>query len=63
MYYFQMIKQKVYILRENVNQLNNLNKFATGVAAIAHFLHQFRSRLISQLIKGISGVLQKLLRY
>ena len=28
-----------------------------------HFLDQFRSRLISQLIKGISRVLQKSLRY
>ena len=36
---------------------------ATLVATIRQFSHQFRSRLISQLIKDISRVLQKLLRY
>ena len=36
---------------------------AAIVATISQFSYQFRSRLISQLIKGISSVLQKLLRY
>ena len=36
---------------------------ATLLAFITQFSHQFQSRVISQLIKGISRVLQKLLRY
>ena len=37
--------------------------FALSVATIMHILDQFRSRLISKLMKCISGILQKLLRY
>ena len=36
---------------------------ATLVATITQFSDQFRSRVISQLIKGISRLLQRLLRY
>ena len=36
---------------------------AIGLSVIKHLLDQVRIRLISQLINGISRVLQKLLKY
>ena len=38
-------------------------KYGTSVATSTQFLDQFRSRLISQLIKGISKIYQTSLRY
>ena len=48
----------------SVSAIENVASWsAVAVATKTHFLDQFRWRLISQLIKGISRVLQKLLRY
>ena len=42
----------------------NVVAWATAVLdAIIHFAEQFRTRLISQLIKDISRILQKLVKY
>ena len=84
-FHFQMVKQKVYLFLEHLDQLGNLNIdllfclirfvsfcvsywkyyawFAILVATITEFPDQFISRVISQLIKVIAGVFQKLLRY
>ena len=59
MHYLDLIKlQLEHKIIENVVAWT-----ATSVATITQFSNQIRSRLISQLIKSIWRVLQKLLRY
>ena len=53
-----------YVLYLFVSVIGNVMPwFAILVATITQFPDQFRSRVISQLIKVIAGVFQKLLRY
>ena len=46
-----------------MSAIENVVPSSTLLATITQFLYQFRLRLISQLIEGISRVLQKLPKY